>query len=218
MGRSQMQAVMGRRLPRADRDINETMAARLPAYYQAQQDRAFEEKAFNANQDWRKKQEALDREKLEVQKDQAKKANLISLANLAASYYTGKEQNDALSQAINADSGAVDDSATEAAKMGAGETAKFFSSEGAGDAGNWVGALKDHYVAIPAGILAGTTLGADLGRDYIPFGGKREREIMGSAAVSGATAYLASGGDVYSTVLSAVGGGAVEAISGGDWW
>ncbi|MBI9087448.1 MAG: hypothetical protein JEZ11_27915 [Desulfobacterales bacterium] len=217
MGRAQMQAVVGRRLPRSDRDINETMAARLPAYYQAKQDRAFDERVFAAEQDWRKREEALARDKLEVSQDQARKANLISLANVATSAYMGKEQNNALSRTINADDGAKDASATEAVKMGADSANKFFSMEGAGDAGNWLGALKDHYVAIPAGILAGTSLGSELGKEYIPFGGQREREIMGSALVSGATTYLASGGDVYSTVISAVGGGAVEALGGGGW-
>ena len=210
-----MQAVMGRRLPRNDTAINEAMAARLPALYAAQQDREWNEKVFETEQDWKKQELALEQEAFEESKRQAKRANLINLANVGASAWLANEQNSSLKEALNADDGAVIETPGELAKMASGST-PFFSKEGAGDLGNWTGALKDHYLAIPGGVLAGATLGKQLGREYIPFGGEKEKEILGSALVSGGNTYLASGGDIYSTVMSGMIGGAVGAIDFGE--
>ncbi len=220
MSRAQMQAVTGRRLPRNDGAINQAMASRLPALYAAKQDRAWDEKVFEAEQDWKKRDEALAKESLEASKDQAKKANLINLANVGASAWTAHSQNNALKEALNADDGEVIETPSELAKTAfssVGNSAPFFSKQGAGDLSNWTGALKDHYLAIPGGVLAGATLGRKLGREYIPFGGEKEKEMMGSALVSGGTTYLASGGDIYSTIASAVIGGAMGASDLGDW-
>ncbi len=216
-----MQAVTGRRLPRNDNAINQAMASRLPALYAAKQDRAWDEKVFEAEQDWKKRDEALARESLETAKKQSKKANLINLANVGASAWMAHSQNNALKEALNADDGEVIETPSEFIKAGissSGNSVPFFSREGAGSLGNWTGALKDHYLAIPGGVLTGMTLGKQLGKEYIPFGGEKEKEMMGSALVSGGTTYLASGGDIYSTVASAVIGGAMGASGAGDYF
>ncbi len=218
MSRRQMQAVTGRVLPREDVALREVMASRLPAYYQAKQQRDFDERVFAANQAANERNDAMAREALEQKKKQARTANLISLADVAATAYLSREQNHALADTLNADDAVPESSATEAVRMAtplaSGGDAPFFSREGAGDLKNWTGALKDHWLAIPAGVVTGVGLGRDLGREYVPFGGEAEKEAIGSAVVSGGTTYLASGGDIYSSVVSAVAGG----IAGGFGW
>jgi hypothetical protein len=67
--------------------------------------------------------------------------------------------------------------------------------------------MKSDFMPVAAGGIVGSSVGRDMGRNYLPFGGRRERGAIGGALGGGLTGYALSGGNPYAAALSAVIGG-----------
>ena len=173
----------------------------------------------------------LARERLEAEKKASTRAMGIGLGQLGIETYTGRKRDQELKAIIEGATGgkgaatttpskaayglsdAYDASGNFAADIGDKLNIKpsFFSKEGITDVSSWKAGLSK-WGPIAVGALTGGTVGAELGEKFLPFGGERERRIIGGAATAGGLSYLASG-DPYTAAISTLLGGAFGGFS-----
>lgn len=165
----------------------------------------------------------LAQEQQEEAERQAKRAGQLGLGNLALSVGMGIRQNAMASDTGKAISALMADDAPretadaatsflsgKASSMATGSPITFGSAT-AGDYLSGSGYLNALGSSAPwlggaAGAIAGPKIGS-----MLPFGGEKEKGIIGGALAGGAVGYLA-GGDIYSTITGALLGGV-----GGGW-
>lgn len=207
---SQLAVVSGRHLrPDYVGAINE-QATNLPAVYAQRERAAYQDRMIAAEEERLRRETQLARDRLAFERDQAQKGNLIGVGNVGLQYVMNRKAKAAgVNDVINAE-GAVKTGTPAGLDSGSGAAtttanAGFFSAAGAGDVGNWVSAAKD-WGAWGMSALTGATVGADLGEEYIPFGGKKERRAMGGAAAGAAMGYLATGSPYVAAIAGILGG------------
>jgi hypothetical protein len=166
----------------------------------------------------------LAQEQQEEAERQARRSGQLGLGNLALSVGMGVQglnRADAVTGALdtmrNAEAGSMAEEAAYKTLTGSpvssGTTPVSFSDFMSGNmgAGDTLGRIGGTFgtMAPWAGGAAGAVLGPKIG-SLLPFGGEREKGILGGALAGGVTGYFAGGGDIYSALTGAL-------LGGGGW-
>lgn len=208
---TQMGAVTGRRYPaNYVADIN----ARVPyslQIAQAQKDDEYRQAVLNQEAQRMAAEKQFADEQLDLQESQTRKANILGMGNLAANTYFGYKRANPVADVVSAPgTGNVPVSGSDVPRFAAGGETGLGAATGLSSlttAAPWKSALTD-WKAMGLSGLAGAGLGESVG-GLIPFGGDKEKKVMGGALVGGVTSGLVSGWDPASMITGAIiGGGA----------
>ena len=180
---SQLGAVTGKRIKP---DYGAQIRGRVPGLlseYQAKENRAYSDKILTMRE-----------EEFENQKKQTRTANTTNTGNLLLSAYLGHESNKNLASILGGDA------AKGAAKGGGLPTLSELGSKVTSAPLKMAG-------SVAFGQVAGKSVGG-----LLPFGGEKDKEVIGSGLAAGAAGYLLTG-DPYSAAISGLTSAGLSAIS-----